>query len=141
MITQVEDFGKPGRCPMLVAPGAILFLVSQKILDASSDVVASEITCSHQTQQCPSRLGSRAGPLAFQGGIIITLRRFPPPPIAVLHLPQPTDGGLCAFLFHVFAAAFQASQSEPRSVDVITPPPAVPGSVYLLLPVKEFDGF
>src|SRR5215472_7231373 len=126
MITQVEDLGKPGRCPMLVAPGAILFLGGQKILNATPDVVASEITCSHQTEQCPGRLGSRAGPPAFQGGIIITLRRFPPPPIAVLHLRQPTDGGLGAFLFHVFAAAFQAPQSEPRSVDVIASPPAVP---------------
>src|SRR5262249_45612311 len=62
-----------------------------------------------------------------------------PSAVFVLMGTDPVGGALIARVGHVFARVREAAQAEPRPIDVVASPAAIPGPVLLLPALQESD--
>src|SRR5690606_24077048 len=139
VVLEVEHFRETRTRDFALGPRTVLILHADEVLDTALHTRTERVIEREQAHDGPSGLRGGARPLPFVNRIVVGVAAFAPAAIGTLHALEPVAAAHEPGLVHVHLQGTHAAQDLPGAVDVVHPPPAIPGAVVFLLVFDELD--
>src|SRR5262245_31156853 len=89
VVLEVKHVREASAGNFVLAPGAVVILRAEQVVDAALEALVVRIIESAETHDGPGGLAGGAWAFAFENGIVVSVAAFAPAAIFVLHAFQP----------------------------------------------------